>query len=1314
MADSPEHSPGPQPEHTPPPAENTSSASTKTTKQVLEELIVQNAKLETLKEELNKEDHIKDEKEQKKVRKMRNDLRSIIGRIRNPTSPADEIDLPPTVSKIIKELVLDEREKNNKKIAEKDKTKGIDQSQIDNDTAPVIYELLRISMPGSGYDFNTKAGMAAVLDVMVDISQFAPHIAAKIIKPLLEDAKAKGCTEDELEKADKLVNPKNYIKKEEELLTKQRERAASYDAAFAPIQGVVLGERAVERIRANIELTQRDALNSGSISRADVERIIEQRIAQETDAMRGEVSMALSELIGAMGTHTQNSETMKYNAKIGKLYSDGKISAADLEALQSLPENPKLSEYISSEYKKNEGNDLVQEAMRVFVPSDHQIKVLRAISSASSLKDFLRNEVDNQGNYLYLIGDEGISKDDKKINWKAFTKDIKGIFEELLDIADRNPNQFFEQAFNPMYEGHLYQVLLQRVTHLGAQVTSSAENGDEWFKNQEIAIEGETVTPSQKTQESPYKMNEYIKTSEYSFGVAIGNYLANNMNDYKMVREHLHNVNAICTQGLGWEQLKNYAERLDIDKIDRLMRQEDSLSLASNYYADALQKEVATKGRVVTPDFGRTDEVWQLNSAERMAFMQLKADLKGKKEYVGLSETALDRQAIQKIRMAAAISYGITGEFWNIMMTSRMPVGSEKAVNAYGEEIQKFNLPYTGTHHRGYEKMIGELDLDLVLQRFNIPRFYNDLRYVHSYRNLHHPPDAWSKEGWFNHKDVKDNRFSIEDAMLRGRSDEQIDKDEYSVYFMDFLRTKCVGMFARGGWRFTNWEVFKAYKDGDAHNRVDYVQTLANVRKMGTYITQRFLNELKPTDIEMMSREEIKVLVGLDKPGSQLTEADKKLFGIESLYEHVLFGQMANVIPTKFLQIQERRWTPNGERMLKEDLCDYLKRTVGVKYNYPDGTLNTDVYNMYLAALTLAEKSTWSDRREDNQNYEFGASDIDAHRLQLESFFAFYKTDKGVHNESGRKIEIHGDANEFIQTLKGFSAQLRKSIDAPRFHYTNNRGPAESLQKRFANMLNTKDGDAKGNIENLIGGDDFDAEHFLFGAAGGYAPARFTGETFGCTSKMNPAIGKLIFDILPEFTKSQFKDVHEVEKFMKEKMLPAFKDIHGAISNMDKNQADEYSIRLALFVSNLIGNDRAARIKVVGPMLEWWNRQRYGTQSSVYKEFFPDTLGHPSHGADSDEIFEMFHVLAQGLNIPAAEHEVDHYETTLSLFGRPIMTKPIYKEGHIEWNQEVMEKAAGLTGKTKWLETIIPVGGTAILLIMLAMAYLAAQKNKKK
>jgi len=1296
-----EHIPA-TPEQNPTAAENASASQSKSIKEILTSLLADNKDLNSTREEFKKEGYVKDEKERKKMRHMRDDLRVIINTIQTRGVASLDIPVPPVVSDILTRIVVDKTSGKSSKL--------IEQSEINNESAPIVYELLRISMPNSGYDFGTPDGMARVLSAMVDIAAFEPYMGQKIVKVLFEDAKMKGCTADNLEVADKFLNPLSYAKTDNELFVEHKKHEEEYKNTFAPIQFVALSQIAKDRIRLQIENSYGDRIVSGAVSSNDVETIIQREIDTQTENVRGEISLALSILVGSIGSHSETVETIKYNSVISGLRSKGLISEIDFHSMLGLPENNSFKEFISGQFRKREGADLVGEAMRVFVPSEQQVKLLRAISSATSLKAFLRSEVGDRGGLKYIVGD----KDTGKVNWDEFTKDIKGIFGELLAIADRDPNQFFERAFNPMYEGHLYQILLQRVSHLGAQITASAEGGDDWFHLQKIVLQSEIVDPSPKTAEAPYKMLTYINESKYDFGTAVGEYLTNNMNDYKMVREHLHNISAICTQGLGWEQLKTYAERLDLDKMDRLMRQEEDLSLALNYYSDALQKEVASKGRIVTSDFGRSDPIWQLNSAERIAFFQIKANLKAKSKNKGLSEAALNRQAIQKVRMASAISYGITGEFWVTMLTARMPITGGKSINAVGEEVNGVTLPYIGTHHRGYEKMIGELDLDLVFQRFDIPKLYNSFRHVHSHRDMAHPPGAYSKEGYFAHGDAYDNRYDIEDATVHGRSDKLAHKDEFRVYLMDYLRTKCVGMFARGGWRFANWDTLKEYRD-ESHNQVDYVKTLANVRKMGSFMTRRFIDELKPADISGMNRDEIKAVFRIDRAGSQFTEKEiESLLSKETLYENLLFDQMSHVIPTKFLQLQERRWTPYGEKMLKDDLCDYLKSSVGSRYNYPDGIVSTHVYNMYVAALTLAEKSAWKERRLDDQNYTFGASDIDNHRVEIESFFESYKQSIGEHNESGRKILIHENIEEFMIILKGVSAQLRRSIDAPRHHNENNTGPQESLQKRFANMLNNKTGDSKGNIENLIGGDDFDAENFSFGAVGGFGVARFMGETFAITSKMNPALGKIFFEVLPEFTKSQFKDISEVKKFMHEKMLPPFKEIHGAISGMDKVQADEYCMRLALFVSNCIGKDRISRIKGIGSAIDWWKNQRDGTQSGLYQDTFPTSMQSPTHAADSDEIYAMAHTLMTGLNIPKKEELIDHMETRLSIFGLPIIQRNVYKKDKIHVTQELFEKSAGLTGATKWFETYIPIGAATIALILLAMAYFANKKNTKK
>jgi hypothetical protein len=1312
MADQEQQPVPAQREQQPQPVESGRATAVKPAKQRLEDLISKFKQLEDLKEEYKKEEVIKEgTKGHKTCRLIREELRTIVTDIQSQTpvtEPANVLKLPPITRAIIMDLQV---------------------SKITTTSAPVIYELLRISTD-PGYNLNTAEGMVLALDAMMTVSQFETAISPDILGKMYDEALRMGCpeTDDVLEKVDTFIHPELHRTPENQLKEQRKKHEDQYNATFGPIKAVALPEEARRSIRTKLSATMRDAVESGRMSMAEFEKAVEDSINIETDKVRGDITTALQEAISAVGTYKEEQAGLTYGSKLSSLRSKGLISEDDYHRLLELPNNKEFRENIASQYKKREGDDIVQEAMKVFVPDDDQIRLLRAISSASSLKHFLQTEKNGNG-LRYMIGNENGT-----VNWDAFTKDVKGIFGELLSIADRNPNQFFDQAFNPMYEGHLYQQLLQRITHLGAQINASDEAT--WFNAEErkIKIVEQIADPNPGSEKAPYKTTTHESIKRLDLGTAVGNYLANNMNDYKMVREHLHNINAICTQGLGWEQLKQYAERLGLVNIDRIMRQEEDLSLASNLLSDALQQEVALNGRVIMPDFGLTDQVWQLNSAERKAFFMLKAKMKAKNPK--MKENVLNQQAIQKIRMSAAISYGVTGEFWNIMLTSRMPLASQETVGPTGEKLNEVSTTYQGTNLRGYEKMISELDLDMLLQRFALPKFYNALRYTPRYRNMKEPPGPWSKEGYQQHGINYEIRSELENAVVNGRSDRLIDLDEQYVYFTDYMRTKCVGLFARGGWRFSNWEACKEFKDPETRKQVDYIQTLANARKMGSFITKRFLDEIKPAQVVGMSREEVKAFTGLDMTGSQLSEDQvKKLFSKATLYERILFEQIGRVTPTKFLQMEERRWTPQGEKLLKDHLTAYLKTQLSAK-KYPPEIIDKHVYDMYVAALTLAEKSRWQERRQDDQNYEFGVTELESHKDEILIFFKEYQEGLGEHNSFGTQIAIRESGDEFFEILKGFQTTLRKSIDAPHYHNANGTGPRESLQKRFAGMLTTSGGDSKGNIENLIAGSDFDFGNFFFSAAGGYGPARMMGETFNITSKMNPAIAKLINEVMPEFTKSQFKDIHEVEKFLKEKFVPEFKAIHNAIDMMDRTQADEFTISLALFVSNMIGKDRISRIKGIGSVIDWYKKERYGAQSSVYADFFHNDLMRPTHSMDSDEVHAFMHVILNAVNVPIDGRIPDHMETTLSLFGRPVMQKMVYKgekwkktklfgfipwgkkvvdeEAEIPWTQEVAEKASGLTGMTKWIENYIPMAGGVMLLMLLAMAYIASQKNKKK
>lgn len=1334
-----DHASEPPPEQQKPTVDNSSPINdNKTAIQRLTELIQKNEQLQTLKEEYKKNGTIEDKNEQKKVRNIRDNVRVIIADVQAQNPSGRSLQLHPVVFDIIK---------------------NIDKSTIGEGSAPVIYELLRVSRPiaEGGCDLNTKAGVLTALQSVLDVAHFEPFTAAdKILTKLLETAQAKGCTHDELEKADKFVHPENYKPTEDENKVERQKYINEYTAAVSPIDGVTLGDRELASIQAQFAATYQQALNDGTLSRELYNQMLQAKVQTETDNVQGQIRTAFNNVVSTFGSNAQEAGALtSFLSTLSGLRSAGKISPEQFESLRQMPQNESLRKYVEGQYKRREGDDLVQEAMRVFVPNRQETKLLRALSSAESLKNFLQTEKDDRGQDRYMINGK-----DGNINWDAFTRDIKGIFGELLSIADRNPNQFFEQAFNPMYEGHLYQVLLQRINHLGAEISTS---DDEWYKSfknkgKEIKIIEQIADINSKTKEPPFKFIVRPQEKTYDLGTAVGYFLENNMNEYKHIREHLHNLNAICAQGLGWEQLKQYSERFDLARLDRLMRQEEDLSIASNFYSTALQQEVAINGRVTMPEFGQADEVYQLNSVERGAFLQLQSYLKNK--HPDIDDAVLKKQAIQKIRMAAAISTGVTGEFWNIMLTSRMPMGSDDKKDSDGNPVSSsIAATYLGTHHRGYEKMIGELDLDQVLQRFALPKFYNNLRYCLRYRDLLNPPNAL-KNGGFHHDLIYKAKDEVETAMKYGRSEDLVDLDEQYSYFMDYMRTKCVGLFARGGWRFSNWEACKVPKENNP-TKIDYIKTLAEVRQMGSYITKAFLDELKPADAANMTREEIRALLGIDKEASQLTEVEKKLFdkkNRKNLYDRILFFQIGNVTPTKFLQMEERRWTPRGENLLRDDLYAYLQEIFKDK-GYSPEFLNFHMYKMYVSALTLAEKTTWMERRKDNQNYEFGETDIDFHAKELKDFFTQYKKNYlGTIIVGNKRLSIEETEDEFIKNLKGFQKKLRDSINRERFN--NVKGARnrrqETLQERFASFLaESKPGEARGNIANLIGGDDFDMQNFYFAAGGGYATTRMMGETFSITSKMNPKLQTLINEVIPDFVKGEYKDIHDVEKVIREKFVPLFKDIHGAIAGMDKAQADEFCVSLVLFVSNMVGKDRISRIKGIGPVVDWMKRKYTNTQSSLMQDFYRNDLMRPTHAMDSDEIYALGHIILNAINlpfsnkIPAGYEKVGRIQALLGIksmvykdekyedkkfLGIPYK-KRIYgeeewehkkflgipykkyvgtEEGKQEISIENYEKSAGLTPAIKTLETYLPVVGGTLILLLIAMAYLASQKNKKK
>jgi len=357
-----EQPPVPQQERQPQPPENVSATSSTgdTAQERLRVLIRKHGELESLKSEFNKENCILDGEQQKKVQELKVDLRRVVENIQRPSSSRDAARLPSITETIIKQVKI---------------------TDISSESAPIIYELLRISSEGSGYDFNTPEGMVKALDAMLAIAPFEPTTARKIIEAMVKDAHDnKGCDAHQLDKAIRYLHPHQVEKSD--IKRRREERELQYQTALAPIKGIVLGDVAQERIRLSQSMLSREAMAKGDISGEEVEKMIQDRITVETNNVQGEILGSLNYVISSLGSQSEKPKAMgQYVSVLSRLRNEGKISQADFLTLQELPENTVFTEPIERMNRSLEGNDLVQHAMSVFVPSEQQIRLLTGFRS---------------------------------------------------------------------------------------------------------------------------------------------------------------------------------------------------------------------------------------------------------------------------------------------------------------------------------------------------------------------------------------------------------------------------------------------------------------------------------------------------------------------------------------------------------------------------------------------------------------------------------------------------------------------------------------------------------------------------------------------------------------------------------------------------------------------------------------------------------------------------------------------------------------------------------------------------------------------
>ena len=1233
-------------------------------------------------------------------------------------------------------------------------------SAMSEKNSPLLYCLLKHSQTQGQLESANR-----ITDAVREIHELRhldPDTAKSVLTPLLVKLAEKGVEKDsspEIKAVYEFIDPTQATEpatehqKDRELSNKYN---STYEGAMAQISGIGLSAEKRQLIELEVRTQHADGIRNGNVTNETIQALIKDKNMQEQKILQNTIRDAFYDVqsYAHRDNMTQAQAEMKYLSVLASLQSQGDISESTKQGLEASLTN--LRPWIESVQNHRMGSsELIETARRTIPQLTHkQEQILGAMSDVDALERLILNEVNPLTREKLYLDNHG------EINWNVFYEDVNDIFEEILSVADARPDQFFQEAFSPMYEGHLYDLLLKSLSGLGKQLAAKPNSKlfNKMVKYNETAVDpnpGETNVIGSSRTELPREKGVTV-----SFSDALGNHLKNDMITLLHLRESLHNIDAICTMGLGWEQLSQYADRINSKSIDWIFRKDKDMGNAYQQYIKSLESTVSSNGRVITATFGQHDTTLHLDATASNAYYKLYSQLK--KDHSDWNDDTLKTKTIQKIRTAEAIAKGVTGEFWTKLLAARMPIGQTTTTDVDGRTIFKVDLPFIGAGDAGYEKMIGQLDLDLMLERFGLPRFYNSMRYVWRQRDIEHgaAKDPYSSvEEWnkrYQHGDVYKWAKADQDAFFRGRNDDLAAFDEESIFLYDSLKTNNIGMFARGGWRFIDHKALFIYKPGETgkdtepdYAKIDHIKTLKNLQRTGVYLVKNYIDDLVKGDaFTKLSASEMQTLCGINKTFASMTIHEKKHLGKEELYARLVFGHYAAVSPTKMAKLEMRRWTPLRENMIKDDLVDYMRgeySKMGIKYD--DGLLFGPTYKMYMTAMELVESSVWNNEKEIDwakiPPYQFGVKHIEEHEAELKTFYKQYRdVEFGVYERGqGEIIRLFETEEQFLQMIKGMTVRLRSSIEKERWNredHGRKDAKKQTLEERFAHYLN-KD---MAGIKGFVAGDDFDFSKFYMHASGRRMGGRHMGETFLCTSKMNPALGKLLMEVIPTLIKEQYEDIHAFEKALKQHMLPPFKDIFHAIEMIDKGQADGYVVELMVFMGNLLGKDREFRMKGVGPVYDWWWRRMFPTsQANIMQDFFRNNYNRPTTALDSDQLYAMGHVVLNELNVSANEEIPHHYEDVrlfgvkfgekrinegeklvpykIKILGKEI-TIPGLKRKIIEHSDfhkhtiEDYEKAIGLTGKARWIENYIPIAIIIAFLVAAGLMKLAADKNKKK
>ena len=1076
-------------------------------------------------------------------------------------------------------------------------------------------------------------------------------------------------------------------------------------------------------------------------NRVALDQLVQQRIVQIETLLDG----ALHQALAARSEEERAKRIDEFVKSLNYFVNGNESGVIDRAiALKLVEQTNKMideSEGYQSELARHDaGNEnlLVQQMMNAGVQFSERSRALcTAISSAEAFEHFI--EQDQVYGNKYSQG--GV------FNWEGFMEDVGEMCDEILSVLDNHPNETFDRAINQMYEGHFYEVLITRLRKLGTELTGRAV-GSKKVRVKEVVPVDREYNKSGDLEAGTIRLFQ-DSYREQSLSEAIGNYLKNSMSDKYEVAEFLHNVDVISRKGMGWEQLKQYSAMLNLAGIDRLFHDDKELSLAYEYYLRAIQEDLGLGLHITGSDYGYTDMSRQLDSTQTRALLQLKAhygqniaqNIGGDENSVPARERdELMRRLKRKLRQATAISKGVTTEYWGIFLSARTPLICERVVDPDGKVKYVTKTTFMSIHDSGVEKQIGELDFDITMQRFLTPNhLYAAARYAFITRDLTKVPEAWSKEGMFleSHGNVYQVRDWIEDATWDGCNSDLEAFDERYEVISESLKEKGVDAMVRGGWRFLYHEIYTITKPGSTE--LDFNRCIGALEKLGPFGIKIFIDGL---DFTRIGSDAVTNMIGQNKSGGELTAAEKDQFKI-ACYEKLIFQRMFDAKPSKFLTLETRRFSPK-EEFVVEHMNRFLRGKfvrggTQQQYDYPRGLVDRQIASLFTSAMGLAERITWENRKTQGigLQYVFDQTHLQAVRSQLIDYYREYRANIGniayKLGDTERSINFMQDVNEdqFMQMMGEYLQNLRGALTEDRFAKTadyeamttaQRRGQAlsqdllshrQTLAQRYAKLLYKK----RANLVYLIGGDDFDLNQFYLSNGGRRVTERSLGEVFEGVVKVNVAARTLLGEGIPAFVQKTYENEKELEAALIETIVKPIAEGHTAYMNtMGKEPipADEWAVRMTMYVAKIIGIDRPYRIAGLGWVLGWVEKNLEKTQLSLAQEFFRDvarrhTTGLTVHGL---EILGKKVASACKISWDARRRSGTKTVEVKGLFGGKTK-KDVAVFEELPIHMGIFRKAEGLNLKSQVIEqsTMPPF---ILFLILMALLRLAIKKNSGK